>query len=258
MFFVITRGMVSGASILKIRSRWLTKIAAFAAVTTFRLLFATCRKRFVGDMLAHGVETDFDPTVAEHFVLCVWHDALLLPTFAAPKVLRKQCCCLVSKHQDGSYLADAMAWMDYSTVRGSSKKGGAEALRSLVTETAGKHIIITPDGPQGPRRQMKLGAIFVAAHSHHRLLPGAFVAKRGIRIRGSWTDLVIPLPFTTIYLVTGKPIAVPEDVSRDDLDQYVRAAQSAMDEVNEEAERRFGSGHVPDFVPRKKSLRKAA
>lgn len=243
---------------MKIRSRWLTKFAAFMAVTTFRLLFATCRKRYVGDVLEHGVDTDFDPEAAEHFVLCVWHDALLLPTFAAPKVLRKQCCCLVSKHQDGSYLADAMSWMDYSTVRGSSKKGGAEALRSLVTDTAGKHIIITPDGPQGPRRQMKSGAIFVAAHSHHRLLPGAFVAKRSFRVRGSWTDLVIPFPFTTIYLVLGTPIHVPEDVSRENMGKYIQAAQTAMEQINEEAERRFGAGKVADFVPKRKVARKAA
>lgn len=243
---------------MKIRSRWLTKFAAFMAVTTFRLLFATCRKRFVGDVLEHGVDTGFDPTVAEHFVLCVWHDALLLPTFAAPKALRKQCCCLVSKHQDGSYLADAMGWMNYTTVRGSSKKGGAEALRSLLTETAGKHIIITPDGPQGPRRQMKVGAIFVAAQSQHRLLPGAFVAKRSFRVRGSWTDLVIPFPFTTVYLVLGTPIEVPETISRDELWHYVETAQAAMDHINAEAERKFGSGKVADFVPKKKVARKAA
>ena len=173
----------------------------------------------------------------EYFVLCVWHDALLLPTFAAPRWLRQRCCCLVSQHQDGSYLADAMAWMDYTTVRGSTKRGGVEALRQLVNDTAGKHIIVTPDGPRGPRRTLKHGAAFIAAQTGRRLLPGAFVVNRGWRIPGSWTDLLVPMPFTTVYIMTGEPISIPEGISRTELGSYVMAAQQAMDVLNAEADR---------------------
>ncbi|WP_397571452.1 lysophospholipid acyltransferase family protein [Schlesneria sp. T3-172] len=231
---------------MKIRSRWLTKFAALTAVATFRLLFWTCRKKFLGDVL----EQRMDPTVNdEHFVLSVWHDALLLPTFAAPKWLRKRCCCLVSQHQDGSYLADAMAWMDYTTVRGSSRRGGVEALRQLLTDTAGKHIIVTPDGPRGPRRVMKPGVAFIASQTGRRLLPGAFVVKNGWRVKGSWTDLVIPMPFTTIYLITGRPVSIPQDTPRSQLTQYVAAAQQAMDEINEEAERLAGRNSPQSAFP---------
>jgi lysophospholipid acyltransferase (LPLAT)-like uncharacterized protein len=227
---------------LKIRSRWLNKAAAFSAVAVCRLLFWTCRKKFMGDIL----EQKMDPTVDdESFVLCVWHDALLLPTFAAPLWLRKRCCCLVSQHQDGSYLADAMAWLNYTTVRGSSKRGGAEALRELVNDTAGKHIIVTPDGPRGPRRTMKPGAAFVASQTGRRLLPGAFVVKNGIRLRGSWTDLLIPFPFTTIYIMTGEPVSIPQGLTRSELGQYVAAAQRGMDTLNEEADRMVNSKQPP-------------
>lgn len=226
---------------MKIRSRWLTKVAAFCAVAACRMLFWTCRKKFLGDVL----ERRMDPSINdEHFVLSVWHDALLLPTFAAPRWLRKRCCCLVSQHQDGSYLADAMAWMDYTTVRGSSKRGGVEALRQLLTDTQGKHIIVTPDGPRGPRRTMKAGIAFIASQTGRRLLPGAFVVKNGWRVKGSWTDLVIPMPFTTIYLITGQPVSIPENTPRSELGQYVAAAQQAMDQINEEAERLAGR-HSP-------------
>ena len=184
----------------------------------------------------------------EYFVLCVWHDALLLPTFAAPRWLRKRCCCLVSQHQDGSYLADAMAWMDYTTVRGSTKRGGVEALRQLVNETAGKHIIVTPDGPRGPRRKLKHGAAFVAAQTGRRLLPGAFVVNRGWRIPGSWTDLLVPMPFSTVFLITGDPISIPEGISRAELGVYVAAAQHAMDQVNDEADRMVNCQQPPETV----------
>jgi lysophospholipid acyltransferase (LPLAT)-like uncharacterized protein len=231
---------------LKIRSRWLTKIAAFCAVATCHLLFKTCRKRFIGVVPVGRMEASDDPGAEENFVLCVWHDALLLPTFATPRRLREQCCCLVSQHQDGSYLAEAMAWMGYTTVRGSSKRGGTEALRELVNDTAGKHIIITPDGPRGPRRQLKHGAVFIAAQTGRRLLPGAFVVQRGWRIQGSWTDLLIPMPFTTIYVVTGEPIAVPPDIPRPELNRYVAIVQRAMDELDDKAEQMIG--HRPQPV----------
>lgn len=236
---------------MKIRSRWLTSAAAFCGVFALRLLFATCRTKFVGDVLERGLKKLDDPANTEYFVLCVWHDALLLPTFSAPKQLRKRCCCLVSKHQDGSYLADAMSWMDFTTVRGSSKRGGAEAIRELLTDCDGKHIIITPDGPQGPRRELKHGVAFIASQLGRGLLPGAFVVNRGIRIRGSWTDLVIPLPFSTIYLITGEPVAVPADLPRSELTSYVAQAQRAMDELNNAAEESYGGGRVLKFVPRK-------
>ncbi|WP_029247994.1 lysophospholipid acyltransferase family protein [Schlesneria paludicola] len=237
---------------MKIRSRWLTKAAAFCAVAACRMLFATCRKKFIGDVLDAGLDPSYNTPDAQRYVLCVWHDALLLPTFACPESMRKQCCCLVSKHQDGSYLAEAMACLDYTTVRGSSQRGGAEALRQLISDTAGMHIIFTPDGPRGPRRQMKQGPLFVAAQTNRQILPGAFVAKSAWRIRGSWTDLVIPMPFTTIYLMTGAPIAIPADVTRDQLSQYLDLAQQAMDQLNEQADRMFTGHSSAAFVPRQK------
>lgn len=236
---------------LKIRSRWLTKIAAFCGVAACRLLFKTCRKRFVGTVPEARLETTGDQDDREHFVLCVWHDALLLPTFAAPKRLRKQCCCLVSQHHDGTYLADAMAWMDYTTVRGSSNRGSFEALRQLLSDTKGKHIIFTPDGPCGPRRKLKQGAVFIAAQTGRRLLPGAFVVKRGWRIQGTWTDLLIPMPFTTIYIITGEPISIPAGLPRPELARYVSVAQAAMDQLNDEADQMIGGKSQPSAIQQK-------
>ena len=222
---------------MKIRSRWLTWIAAASVVGLARLLFATCRKVYVGVDERRRLDYAPTPDDPERFVLCVWHDELLIPTFAAPRGLREQTCCLVSQHQDGSYLANAMALLGYSTVRGSSRRGGATALRQLLDDTAGKHIVFTPDGPCGPRRQIKQGCVFVASQLGRSLLPGAFVATRGWRPKGKWTDLLIPKPFSTVYVVMGEPITIPCDLSREQLDHYIALAQQAMDRVSEQAQR---------------------
>ena len=222
---------------MKIRSRWLTWVAAASVVGMARLLFATCRKVYVG--VDSGTKLDYvpSPNDQERFVLCVWHDELLIPTFAAPRALREQACCLVSQHQDGSYLANAMALLGYSTVRGSSRRGGTVALRQLLDDTVGKHIVFTPDGPCGPRRQLKQGCVFVASQLDRSLLPGAFVATRAWRPKGKWTDLLIPMPFSTVYVVTGELIPIPGDLSREQLDHYIALAQQAMDQLSEQAQR---------------------
>ena len=229
---------------MKIRSRWLTWVAAASIVGLTKLLFATCRKVYV----SHRPESrlDFVPTPSDHerFVLCVWHDELLIPTFAAPRGVRKQTCCLVSQHQDGSYLANTMALLGYSTVRGSSRRGGANALRQLLDDTSGKHIVFTPDGPCGPRRQLKQGCVYVASQLGRSLLPGAFVATRAWRPKGKWTDLLIPKPFSTIYVITGETIPIPSDLSREQLNDYIAIAQQAMDRLSEQAERML-SGEQP-------------
>lgn len=219
---------------MKIRSRMLTKLAARGTVALLRLLFWTCRKelRFVDPRTSFAYVPPPDDPV--RFVLCVWHDSLILPSFVGPPSLAS---CLVSRHQDGSYLAEALERLGCSTVRGSSSKGGAQAVRQMMSETQGKHLVITPDGPRGPRRQLKLGPIYLASQTGRALIPGAYSCRRGWRIKGSWTDLLIPKPFTTIYLLSGEPIAVPPDLSREQLQHYLEQAQRAMDRLNDEAER---------------------
>ncbi len=221
---------------MRIRSRWLTWAAAGAAVGLSHLLFATCRKVYLG--VDDKTKLNYVPGPDDYarYVLCVWHDALLVPTFTAPRGLREKTCCLVSQHQDGSYLACAMALLGYSTVRGSSRRGGAQAVRQLLEDTSGKHIVITPDGPGGPRRELKAGAIFVASQLNYRILPGAYSATRAWRLKGRWTDMLIPKPFSTVYIAMGSPIEVPADLSKDQLRQYSAEVQRQMDLLTEEIE----------------------
>jgi lysophospholipid acyltransferase (LPLAT)-like uncharacterized protein len=221
---------------VKIRSRWLTRALAWIAVRASQLLFRTCR------IVCMAPETwlRFDqvqPQEDRRGVLCVWHDSLLIPTIVPPAVNRRITCCLVSRHQDGSYLAEAMDFLGYSTVRGSSKRGGAGALKQLLGDTAGKHIVITPDGPRGPRRQLKPGAIYVASQTGRPVCASAFACRRSWRVRGSWTDMIIPQPFTTVYCVIGTPLPVPPELARDELQRYQDWVQAEMDRLNEQVEK---------------------
>jgi lysophospholipid acyltransferase (LPLAT)-like uncharacterized protein len=241
---------------VKIRSRWLTAIAAWGSVMLCRSLLATCRKVHIAPEPRLRLDSALDDSDPERFILCVWHDALLIPTFAAPAANRGRTCCLVSRHQDGGYLADAMAILGYSTVRGSTNRGGAQAIRQLMTDTAGKHIVITPDGPRGPRREVKPGAVFLASQTGRRICAGTYACRHEWRIRGSWTDMAIPMPFTTVYLLTSDPITIPPNLSRIELDRYVQVVQAEMDRLTAEAES-LARGESPP-LPASREIRKAA
>lgn len=238
---------------MKIRSRWVTKCATFLAVALFRLLFATCRKvQVVSDprLRVDGAPDDADP---ERFIVCVWHDSLLIPAFCGSRSLALRSSCLTSRHFDGSYIAETMQRLGLRAIRGSTSHGGAEAIRQLMDEAADRHVIITPDGPRGPRRQMKPGAVFLASETGRRLVVTAFVCSRGWRPRGKWTDLLIPRPFSTIYIVAAPPMAIPPDLSRSDLERTVQDVQRAMDELNAVAERMVNPPIVPAHEPEQRA-----
>lgn len=134
-------------------------------------------------------------------------------------------------------MAAVVRLLGVSTVRGSTNHIGPGTLRELMKATKDKHVIITPDGPRGPRRQMSNGIVFLASRTGRGVVPTAYSCSRCWKAAGSWTELVIPKPFAKVFLLVGDPIQVPPDLKRDELQQYAAVIQAEMDRLNVEAER---------------------
>jgi lysophospholipid acyltransferase (LPLAT)-like uncharacterized protein len=216
---------------LKIRSPFLTKLIVIVFARLAQLLFRTLRREF------HEETSGTNPYIIsgdERFLYCVWHDSIIVPIFAG-----KHSCssALVSRHQDGSYVEGLLRIVGITSVRGSSKHSGASAVRQLMTTAKDRHIVITPDGPRGPRRKMHNGIVFLASHTGRAIVPTAYDCKRSWRIKGSWTDLLIPKPFTKMFLMAGKPVEVPPDISREEVTRYTALVQDEMDRLHTEVER---------------------
>lgn len=210
---------------MKIRSIWLTKIAARLIVGILRLIYATCRHKYV---YFPGTNA-FDASIPDRFLFCTWHDELVFPLFMGKP---RHMSALVSKHQDGSYLSETMHLLDVQPYRGSSNRGGAQAMRQLLDAAERVHITITPDGPRGPRHVIKDGIVFLASRTGQSIVPMACGCRRGFRIKGSWTDMLIPLPFTTVFGVLDRPIAVAPNLPREALDEVTQQIQAAMDQLH--------------------------
>ena len=216
---------------MKIRSKLLTKLIAVVIVGVLKLLFRTTRIELICELPELNVYEYDGP---KRFLYCVWHDLMAFPIFAGKHT---HTSALVSRHQDGSFLAESMRLVGISAVRGSTKRGGSQAVRQMMSVAENKHIVITPDGPRGPRRKIKNGIVFLASHSGRPIVPMASSCHRFWRIRGSWTDLLLPQPFTKVYLLAGTPIHVPPGLTRDELNRHAEILQNAMETLQAKADR---------------------
>ncbi len=82
---------------------------------------------------------------------------------------------LISQHQDGEIIARVIARFGHGAVRGSSTRGGALALRELIRlGRSGTDLVMTPDGPKGPRQVAKLGVVQLAKVTGLPIVPLAF------------------------------------------------------------------------------------
>lgn len=241
---------------MKFRSPLVVKILVWAIVLTTRAIMLTCRKVYVVPderLRLDYVVADDDPL---RFLGVMWHDQMLIPTFASLRANRQRTSCLISAHRDGGYLTEAMRILELTPIRGSSSRGGAQAIRQLMEDVDGQHIVITPDGPRGPRHVMKSGAVFVASQTGRPITACAYACSREWRIPGKWTDQMFPQPFSTIYLVHSESLLIPAGLSRVELDVYTARVEQLLDEVNIEAARLAGRTYVPPM--REEALRSAA
>src|SRR5947208_5405086 len=88
---------------------------------------------------------------------------------------------LISRHRDGSYLAELSERWGYRVVRGSSRRGGEVGLLGLVRYLRqGGEVALTPDGPRGPAERMKPGALAAAQHANARVIAA------GARASSAW------------------------------------------------------------------------
>ncbi len=139
---------------MRIRHPALESIAARAFVGSLRLLFRTVRNE---RHFSRPESTPYSTPGDERYIYCVWHDSLIMPLFIGRQ---KHTTALVGMHRDGTFLTSGLKALGIPSVRGSSSRGGAQAVRHILNDTHDRHIAMTPDGPRGPRRIMKAGCAF--------------------------------------------------------------------------------------------------
>ncbi|HYS16362.1 MAG TPA: lysophospholipid acyltransferase family protein [Candidatus Binatia bacterium] len=203
------------------------------AAALVRLLGTTLRLRAEGiDALAPSW------TAARPLIYCVWHGRILMVPWLNARLRRthgaREVSVLASRSRDGGIVGDYARRFGLDVVRGSSSRGGALALRALVTAVgAGRDVALVPDGPRGPRGRLGPGVVALAALTGAPVVPLGFAARPAWRL-ATWDEFQIPSPFARAALVFGAATAIPRDADRE---RARKEIERSLDEATAAAER---------------------
>lgn len=168
----------------------------------------------------------------------LWHQNFL---FYAWYFRQRGYLVLSSRSRDGEIMVRVMRPLGYRHVRGSSSRGGAEAMHELVQRVRrGLTAAIIADGPRGPARVAKTGIVIAARHTGLPVIPGGAYCCRAKRLR-SWDRTALPLPFSRVVLSFGGPIRVPAQLTPEGVEEWRKRIEDAVTRVEAEAEA-FGKG----------------
>jgi lysophospholipid acyltransferase (LPLAT)-like uncharacterized protein len=169
-----------------------------------------------------------------HIILAFWHaQQLMIPAGYRGTGAH----VLISQHGDGEIIARIIARFGHQAVRGSSTRGGAGALRALIKlGRAGEDLVVTPDGPKGPRHVAKLGVVQLAKATGLPIVPLAFACSTK-QLFPSWDQFMVPYPFSRGLFLYGKAMFVSREGDDLVLEAHRLALETELNRLTEQAER---------------------
>jgi lysophospholipid acyltransferase (LPLAT)-like uncharacterized protein len=240
---------------MKRRNRWLVPYIAAVVALFIRLWMSTMRVRMVA---ADGQRHPAD-LASNRYLYAFWHEGLLAPLATRPRIR-----VLISQHTDGEVIAQICQRLGIGVIRGSTARGGCQALLGMIRDQdETTHLGITPDGPRGPRRQLKPGVVMIASQSGLPIVPVGIGLVKAWRF-ASWDRFALPIPGSTMVGVVGAPIIVPRDLDRAALKDWVQYVEGQLLDLTQLAEDwawrigRDGISAPPPSIPAVAALRKSA
>lgn len=214
--------------------RRLTRHPAFQAFAAnllglyLALVYRTTRWQLIGGEA-------IDAAFAEHgtVIAAFWHENLpSMPHLWRTGKARAgipAAHVLVSRHRDGRLIGDVVKRFDLNMIHASTSKGGAVGMLAMARLIRnGAMMVITPDGPRGPRREPAPGVAQIAAFSGKPVLPcaGRFAFAIGLK---TWDRMEFPLPFGRGVIVAGLAIPVAREAPQAALPVIAAALDAACD-----------------------------
>jgi len=194
----------------------------------FRLVDLTSKKIFLNQEYEEHVWKK------RSFSAVTFHGIMLFPLYYAR---RYHALIMVSRSWDGDLIERCLHRWGYDTTRGSSSRGGKEALAEMIEILKEKdwNAALAVDAPRGPARKAKIGTVVLARETGRPVVPLVSWATRKIQF-SSWDSMILPLPFSTIVLAFGKPLEVPKGLEREDYEMIRREIEDELNRVTNQAQ----------------------
>lgn len=137
-------------------------------------------------------------------LLCCWHQQF----FAAIRHFKTYApyhpALMISQSQDGDLIAGIAEKSGWHAVRGSSSRGGRQALKEMIghlkSSGLAAHVV---DGPRGPAGVIKAGVVSLARAAGAVVVPIYAKSDRAWYFH-SWDRFMLPKPFATVTLRFGE------------------------------------------------------
>jgi lysophospholipid acyltransferase (LPLAT)-like uncharacterized protein len=152
-------------------------------------------------------------------IIAFWHNRTALMAYFYEHYCRSRTArTFISRSRDGQFMTDVAARFGIQAVRGSSSRHGTSAMLTAIRAASDDKVdlVITPDGPRGPRYQLQPGILRLAQATRRPIVAVTYrlAWKRELK---SWDRFHVPLPFSACHLVTSEPVLVPEGAPEEEL-----------------------------------------
>ena len=165
----------------------------------------------------------------DSLIISLWHGRIIsfIPVIIK---LCKDVSVVVSTHSDGQLISDITNAYGYTSIRGSSRRDNFNAARGVVTVLKRGYgaVVITPDGPIGPKHKIKGGIVEFSVKYGAPILPIASFCDKAFIMR-SWDNMIIPKPFSTIKLKFGELL----QFNKSDKDNNKKLNEVMVDQLKE-------------------------
>ena len=211
----------------KFRYRLLIDIAA----AILHVWFSTCRVKIIRPDIhqryVHGKVKGVGATWHRGAIFLVWFFRK-----AHPMVM-------FSLSRDGELMARFAEKLGIIAARGSSSRGGREALQTMLKFLSGpspRKTATVLDGPRGPRFVAKRGMIVLAKEAGVPLLPIMASAHPAVTLKKTWDKTMIPLPFSRVTVIYRDPWLIPRDLTREELEAWRQGVERTLNDMMAQAD----------------------
>jgi len=154
----------------------------------------------------------------QKMIAAIWHQRILVVMGYARRFGGYQPSVMISQSRDGEMIAKVYSRFNFRPIRGSSSRGGKEALANMVEDLVHHQLAVhILDGPRGPRGVVKPGLIVMAQLSGVPIVP-VYISVNRAWVLDSWDHFIIPKPFSTVVIRWDSPIYVPESMDSEEFE----------------------------------------
>lgn len=202
------------------RKHYLPYFIAYPAKWLMRLIYWSCSKSITG-------LDQFLLTASKNpCILMLWHNRLTMTA----EILYKNAphfiyAAFISNSRDGEPLAILAESYTFGRVLRVPHNLRHGALNTMIKHLKEKQevVLITPDGPRGPRYEIKPGIVMAAQESGAYIVPFSWEASKCWRLK-TWDGMIIPKPFSKITITLGAPIKIDKEMPQEEAIAILKAS----------------------------------